>query len=128
MVPLGDFHIFLRLNSFTRASSGVMVAHFTPTPWLLDGVGRVDRHLIVGGVTVLHAQVVVVQLKVQIREDQLVLDHLPDDAGHLVAVDVHNRVVDLDLGHGFSSLSSDGEVSARSIAAAARQRKAGGGP
>ena len=32
MVPFGDFHIALRLNSFTRASSGVMVAHFTPTP------------------------------------------------------------------------------------------------
>jgi hypothetical protein len=32
IVPLGDFHIFLRPNSFTRASSGVMVAHFTPTP------------------------------------------------------------------------------------------------
>ncbi|MND00529.1 hypothetical protein D3C83_191800 [compost metagenome] len=35
IVPLGDFHIFLSLNSFTRASSGVMVAHFTPTPWRL---------------------------------------------------------------------------------------------
>ena len=32
IVPLGLFHIFLRLNSFTRASSGVIVAHFTPTP------------------------------------------------------------------------------------------------
>ena len=32
MVPLGDFHICLRPNSFTRASSGVMVAHLTPTP------------------------------------------------------------------------------------------------
>lgn len=32
MVPLGDFHIFLSLNSFTRASSGVMVAHLMPTP------------------------------------------------------------------------------------------------
>ena len=31
MVPFGDFHICLRLNSFTRASSGVMVAHLTPT-------------------------------------------------------------------------------------------------
>ena len=31
MVPLGDFHIFLRPNSLTRASSGVMVAHLTPT-------------------------------------------------------------------------------------------------
>ena len=35
IVPLGDFHIFFRLNSFTRASSGVMVAHFTPTPYFL---------------------------------------------------------------------------------------------
>ena len=30
MVPLGDFHIFFRPNSCTLASSGVMVAHFTP--------------------------------------------------------------------------------------------------
>ena len=32
MVPLGLRHIFLSLNSATRASSGVMVAHFTPMP------------------------------------------------------------------------------------------------
>ncbi len=32
MVPLGDTHIFFSPNSCTRASSGVMVAHFTPTP------------------------------------------------------------------------------------------------
>ena len=35
IVPFGDFHISLRPNSFTRASSGVMVAHFTPTPTFL---------------------------------------------------------------------------------------------
>ena len=32
IVPFGDFHIFFRPNSATRASSGVMVAHLTPTP------------------------------------------------------------------------------------------------
>ena len=32
IVPLGLFHISLRLNSLTRASSGVMVAHLTATP------------------------------------------------------------------------------------------------
>ena len=32
IVPFGDSHIFLSLNSSTRASSGVMVAHLTPTP------------------------------------------------------------------------------------------------
>ena len=35
MVPLGERHISLRLNSFTRPSSGVMVAHLTATPTFL---------------------------------------------------------------------------------------------
>ena len=35
MVPFGDFHICFRLNSLTRASSGVMVAHLTATPYCL---------------------------------------------------------------------------------------------
>ena len=30
-VPFGLFHIFFSLNSSTRASSGVMVAHLMPT-------------------------------------------------------------------------------------------------
>src|SRR5690606_12921027 len=72
---------------------------------LLDGVGRVDRDLIVGGVTAFHAEVVVVELEVQIGEDQLVLDHLPDDPGHFVAVDVHDGIGDLDLGHAYASVS-----------------------
>src|SRR5690606_34561094 len=72
---------------------------------LLDGVGRVDRDLIVGGVTAFHAEVVIVEFEVQVREDQLVLDHLPDDPGHFVAVDVHDGVGDLDLGHAYASVS-----------------------
>jgi len=32
IVPFGETHIFLSPNSSTRASSGVMVAHLTPTP------------------------------------------------------------------------------------------------
>jgi hypothetical protein len=31
--------------------------------------------------------------------DQLVLDELPDDPGHLIAVEFDNRIVDLDLCH-----------------------------
>ena len=77
MVPLGDFHIFLSLNSSTRASSGVMVAHLTPTPMLLDRLGRIDRDLVVGLVAVLDAEVVIVELDVEIGQDQLVLDERP---------------------------------------------------
>ena len=32
IVPLGDLYIPFSPNSSTRASSGVIVAHFTPTP------------------------------------------------------------------------------------------------
>ena len=35
IVPLGERHIFLSPNSATRASSGVIVAHLTPTPYRL---------------------------------------------------------------------------------------------
>ncbi|RUS21239.1 hypothetical protein BC937DRAFT_93262 [Endogone sp. FLAS-F59071] len=35
IVPLGDLHICLSLNSSTRASSGVMVAHLMPTLYFL---------------------------------------------------------------------------------------------
>src|SRR3990172_4914612 len=35
IVPLGLAHCFLRLYSFTRAAFGVIVAHFTPTPYCL---------------------------------------------------------------------------------------------
>ena len=43
IVPFGDCHIFFRPNSSTRASSGVIVAHLTPTPYFCDRVGGVDR-------------------------------------------------------------------------------------
>ena len=54
------------------------------------------------GVAVLHAQVVVVEVDVEVGEDQLVLDQLPDDAGHLVAVEIDDGVLNFDLGHGLN--------------------------
>ena len=35
IVPFGERYISLRPNSSTRASSGVIVAHLTPTPYCL---------------------------------------------------------------------------------------------
>ena len=40
------------------------------------------------------------QVDVQIGQDQLLLDEIPDDAGHLVAVEFDDRIGDLDLVHG----------------------------
>jgi hypothetical protein len=66
---------------------------------LLDGVRRIDRDLVVGGVAVLDAEVVVVEIDVEVREDQQVLDEFPDDASHLVTIEIYDRTFDFDLGH-----------------------------
>jgi hypothetical protein len=52
----------------------------------LGGFGRVDGHLVVGGVAVLDREVVILQVDVEIGEDQALLDERPDDPGHLVAI------------------------------------------
>src|SRR6185437_1410660 len=70
---------------------------------LLDGVRRVDRHLVVGLVAVLDPKVEILQVHVEIGEDQLVLDETPDDARHLVPVQLDDGVLHLDLGHAILS-------------------------
>ncbi len=66
---------------------------------LLDGVGRVDGDLVARRVAVFDRKVVVFEVHIQIRMDQLVLDQLPDDAGHLVAVELDDGSGHLDLLH-----------------------------
>jgi hypothetical protein len=65
----------------------------------LDGVRRVDRHLVVGRVAMLDRKVEILEFDVEIRVDELVADELPDDAGHLVAVELDDGVLHFDLGH-----------------------------
>jgi hypothetical protein len=66
---------------------------------LLDRVGGVDGDLVVGLVAVLDAEVVVLEVDVEVRVDQLVLDELPDDPGHLVTVELDDGALYLDLRH-----------------------------
>ena len=61
----------------------------------LDRFGRIDGDLIIGRVAVLDAEIVIFELDVEIGQDQLLLDEVPDDAGHLVAVE---------FGDGFATL------------------------
>lgn len=81
---------------------------------LLDSFGGIDGYLVVGLsqdqsscpqdtyfrahlVTVLHTQIVVLEVNVQIRQDEFLPDFLPDDTGHLISVQLDDRVLDLDL-------------------------------
>ena len=91
IVPLGERYISLSPNSSTRASSGRDRRALDADPVLLDRVGRVDRDLVLGGVAALDPQVEVLQVDVEVGQDQLLLDERPDDAGHLVAVQLDDR-------------------------------------
>jgi len=74
-----------------------MVAHLMPTPWSRHRVGGVDGDAIRRGVAVLDREVVVLEVDVEVREDQPILDVLPDDPRHLVTVELDDRRADLDL-------------------------------
>jgi len=57
---------------------------------LLDGFGSINGHLVLGGISVLNAEVVVFDGDIEEGEDEFVLDGLPDDSCHLVAVHLHH--------------------------------------
>lgn len=63
----------------------------------LDSLGSIDGDLVVSLVTVGKAEIVVFEVNVEVWVDELVLDVLPDDSGHLIAIELDNRVLDLDL-------------------------------
>src|SRR5271166_2074054 len=96
IVPFGLFHISLRRNSLTRASSGVMVAHLTPTPHALIASAA---SMVIWSLVSSRCSIEIFELDVEIGKDELVANHVPDDARHLVAVEFDDGILDLDLGH-----------------------------
>ena len=72
---------------------------FHADPVALDRLGRVDGDLVVGAVALLNAQIVIFQVDVQIGQDQLLLDEVPDDPRHLVPVQLDDGIGNLDLRH-----------------------------
>ena len=67
---------------------------------LLGGICRVDGHLVGGLVAVRQAQVIVLGLEVYERQDELILDHFPQNSGHFVAVHLDERRCHFDFLHG----------------------------
>ena len=45
----------------------------------------------------LHTKVVILKIEVQVRQNQLIFDELPDDACHLVAIELYNCAFYFDL-------------------------------
>ena len=67
---------------------------------LLDCVGGIDCYLVIGGIAVFHAEIIIFQINIEIRQDQLFFDQIPDDARHLIAIEFNNGIGDFYLGHG----------------------------
>ena len=65
----------------------------------LDRMGSVDGDLVIGLVARLDAEIVVLEIDVEIGGDQLLLDEIPDDPGHFIAVEFDDWVLYLDLRH-----------------------------
>ena len=85
---------------FIRGDGGA----FDADAVLLDGLSRIDGDLVVGRVAVLDREVIILNLEVEIRRDQEVFDHLPDDAGHFVAIKIDNWISNFNLRHVFPLL------------------------
>ena len=63
----------------------------------LDCLSSLNGNLIISGVTILHAEIEVLDIQVQVREDKLILDKLPDNSGHLITVHFGDGIGYLDL-------------------------------
>ena len=81
-------------TSFVGGDSGALDTNLAG----LDGFCGLDSDLIVSGITVLDAEIEVLDVQITMREDELILDELPDDSGHLISVHLDNGVSNLDLG------------------------------
>ncbi len=62
-----------------------------------DSVGSIDCDLIVGRISVLNTKVKVFDVEVKEGVDEIFLDLLPDDSGHLITIKFSNWVLNLDF-------------------------------
>lgn len=87
------FQIKLLNASLIRRNGGTLDAYFV----FLDRLGSINCHLVVCGITMLDAQIVIFDFQVEEGQNELVLDGLPNDPRHLVAVHLHHWIGYLDL-------------------------------
>ena len=63
------------------------------------GIGRINRYLVIGFISMLQSQVVVLGLQVNKRKKKFVLDHFPENTGHLVSIHLDQRGRHLNFFH-----------------------------
>jgi len=88
-------------TALVRGDGGALDGNFV----LLGCLSAINGDLIIGGVARCHRQVIVLSLQVHVRVDVPLFDPLPNDTGHLITIDVDNRLGDLHLAEGSCEVS-----------------------
>ena len=58
-------------------------------------------YTVVGCISVLQTEIVILCLQIHKRKNQLILDHLPEDSGHLISVHLYKRGCHFNFVHSF---------------------------
>jgi hypothetical protein len=83
-------------SRFVGRNSGTFYSHAV----LFNGICCIDRHLVVCFIAILNTEVVILYIRINIGQYQLVLNELPNDPCHFIAIQLHDGVGYFDfLGH-----------------------------
>lgn len=80
-------------SCFVRSDGCALDADFA----FFDGFGSLDGDFVVSLISVLHAEIEVLDLEIEERKNKFISDGFPDDSGHLITVKFSYGVVYLDL-------------------------------
>ena len=72
---------------------------FDADTMLLYRVSAIDSHLVISLIAILDTEVVILKIQIKIRKNQLLFDEGPDDASHLVAIELDDGSSDFNLVH-----------------------------
>ncbi len=90
---VGAFPLLLQAVFFDPCGIRGNRGAFYPHPRLLDCVGGLDGDTVVGLIASFYPKIEIPDIDIQERDYQLLLYHMPDHLGHLVAVDLDDRIL-----------------------------------
>src|SRR5205814_7770663 len=67
---------------FIRSNSSA----FDPYAVLLDGISRIDSHLVICGISVLDAKIIIFYVGIYVGQYQFILNEFPNDPCHFISV------------------------------------------
>jgi hypothetical protein len=88
---------FLKFEFFDSSLVGGDCGTLDSDLALLDGMSSIESDFVVSLISVFHSQVEVLDVKIKEGVNELVLDLLPEDSGHLISIEFGNGVFNFDL-------------------------------